>query len=128
MGHQLQRPQLRSGDLERTVTAHAGGLSWRELPRGAQLYAGLVMIAGAVVFQQFWPDSIPKPALFVALLVIGCVMSTWKVTLPIELSSGSTLSVSYAADLMALLLLGPRLAMVIAVAGVIAQYTVHVKQ
>ena len=55
-------------------------------------------------------------------------MSTWKVTLPIELSSGSTLSVSYAADLMALLLLGPRLAMIIAIAGVIAQCTVHVKQ
>jgi signal transduction histidine kinase/CheY-like chemotaxis protein len=110
------------------VTAHAGGLSWRELPRAAQLYASLVILAGAAVFLQFWPDSIPKPVLFATLLVIGCVMSTWKVTLPIELSSGSTLSVSYAADLMALLLLGPRLAMVIAVAGVIAQCTVHVKQ
>jgi len=110
------------------VTAHAGGLTWRELPRTAQLYVSLVILAGAVVFVQFWPDSIPKPALFAALLVIGCVMSTWKVTLPIELSSGSTLSVSYAADLMALLLLGPRVAMLIAVAGVIAQCTVHVKQ
>ena len=110
------------------MTAHAGGLSWRELPRAAQLYASLVILAGAVVFLRFWPDSIPRPALFAALLVIGCVMSTWKVTLPIELSSGSTLSVSYAADLMALLLLGPRLAMVIAVAGVIAQCTVHVRQ
>jgi signal transduction histidine kinase/ActR/RegA family two-component response regulator len=110
------------------VTAHAGGLSWRELPRAAQVYASLVILAGAAVFLQFWPDSIPKPVLFATLLVIGCVMSTWKVTLPIELSSGSTLSVSYAADLMALLLLGPRLAMVIAVAGVIAQCTVHVKQ
>jgi signal transduction histidine kinase/ActR/RegA family two-component response regulator len=110
------------------VTAHAGGLSWRGLPRSAQLYVSLVILAGAAVFWQFRPDSIPKPALFATLLVIGCVMSTWKVTLPIELSSGSTLSVSYAADLMALLLLGPRLAMVIAVAGVIAQCTVHVKQ
>jgi signal transduction histidine kinase/ActR/RegA family two-component response regulator len=36
--------------------------------------------------------------------------------------------VSYAADLMALLLLGPRLAMVIAVIGVVAQCTVHVRQ
>jgi signal transduction histidine kinase/ActR/RegA family two-component response regulator len=77
---------------------------------------------------RFWPDAIPRPALFATLLVIGCVMSTWKVTLPIELSSGSTLSVSYAADLMALLLLGPRLAMIIAVVGVIAQCTVFVKQ
>jgi signal transduction histidine kinase/ActR/RegA family two-component response regulator len=110
------------------VTVNAGGLSWRELPRTAQLYASVVIVSGTAVFLQFWPDSLPRPALFAALLVVGCVMSTWKVTLPIELSSGSTLSVSYAADLMALLLLGPRLAMIIAVAGVIAQCTVHVKQ
>jgi signal transduction histidine kinase/ActR/RegA family two-component response regulator len=110
------------------VTVNAGGLSWRDLPRSAQFYASAVILSGAVVFLQFWPDSIPRPALFAALLVIGCVMSTWKVTLPIELSSGSTLSVSYAADLMALLLLGPRLAMIIAVTGVVAQCTVHVKQ
>jgi signal transduction histidine kinase/ActR/RegA family two-component response regulator len=110
------------------VTVNAGGLSWRQLPRTAQLYASAVIVSGAAVFLHFWPDSLPRPELFAALLVIGCVMSTWKVTLPIELSSGSTLSVSYAADLMALLLLGPRLAMIIAVAGVIAQCTVHVRQ
>src|SRR5262249_43905708 len=128
MGHGLRRPQLRTGDLDRTVTVNAGGLSWRDLPRAAQLYATLVIVVGSVVFLRFLPDSLPRPALFAALLVVGCVMSTWKVTLPIELSSGSTLSVSYAADLMALLLLGPKLAMVIAVVGVIAQCTVHVKQ
>jgi signal transduction histidine kinase/ActR/RegA family two-component response regulator len=110
------------------VTVNAGGLSWRELPRGAKLYASVVIVSGTAVLLHFWPDSLPKPALFAALLVIGCVMSTWKVTLPIELSSGSTLSVSYAADLMALLLLGPRLAMIIAVTGVIAQCTVNVRQ
>src|SRR5262245_2454260 len=103
-------------------------MSWRELPRAAQLYVVLVIILGIGVLVQFWPEAVPKPVLFVTLLVIGCVMSTWKVTLPIELSSGSTLSVSYAADLMALLLLGPRLAMIIAVVGVVAQCTVHVKQ
>jgi len=66
--------------------------------------------------------------LFAVLLGIACITSTWKVTLPIALSSGSTLSVSYAADLMALLLLGPRQAMVIAVAGVVTQCTVNLKQ
>jgi signal transduction histidine kinase/ActR/RegA family two-component response regulator len=110
------------------MTVNAGGTSWRDLPRAAQLYASVVILAGAAVFLNFWPDSLPQPVLFAVLLVVGCVMSTWKVTLPIELSSGSTLSVSYAADLMALLLLGPRLAMIIAVAGVIAQCTVRVKQ
>ncbi|HKF65014.1 MAG TPA: ATP-binding protein [Vicinamibacterales bacterium] len=110
------------------MTVNAGGTSWRELPRVAKLYAIIVVVTGSVVFLHFSPDSLPKPVLFATLLVIGCVMSTWKVTLPIELSSGSTLSVSYAADLMALLVLGPRLAMIIAVAGVIAQCTVNVKQ
>ncbi|PYR18389.1 MAG: hypothetical protein DMF98_25715, partial [Acidobacteria bacterium] len=45
----------------------------------------------------------------------------------IPLLSGSTLSVSYAADLSALLLLGPRAAVLIAVAGVWTQCTFNVK-
>ena len=44
------------------------------------------------------------------------------------LASGSTLSVSYAADLMTLLLLGPEAAMVVAVAGAWLQCTVKVKR
>ena len=48
--------------------------------------------------------------------------------LPIPLASGSTLSVSYAANLMALLLLGPRVAVAVAAAGVLAQCTINVKQ
>jgi signal transduction histidine kinase/CheY-like chemotaxis protein len=52
----------------------------------------------------------------------------WKVNLPIPLASGSTLSVSYAADLMTLLLLGPEPAMVVAVAGAWLQCTVRVKR
>jgi signal transduction histidine kinase/CheY-like chemotaxis protein len=110
------------------VTARPVGLTWRELPRAAQLYVAIVIAIGATTFVAFFPYAVPRPALFFVLLALGCVTSTWKVTLPIALSSGSTLSVSYAANLMALLLLGPRLAMVIAVAGVVAQCTVHVKQ
>ena len=45
--------------------------------------------------------------MFAALVGASCLTSIWKVNLPIPLASGSTLSVSYAADLMALLLLGP---------------------
>jgi signal transduction histidine kinase/CheY-like chemotaxis protein len=110
------------------VTAHAGGLSWHELPRAARLYVAVVIAAGAAIFAVIFPHAVSRPALFAGLLVLGCVTSTWKVTLPIALSSGSTLSVSYAADLMALLLLGPGQAAVIAVAGVIAQCTISVKQ
>jgi signal transduction histidine kinase/CheY-like chemotaxis protein len=110
------------------VTAHAGGLSWRELPRAAQIYVAVIITGGTAAFAALFPHTVARPGLFLVLLALGCVTSTWKVTLPIALSSGSTLSVSYAADLMALLLLGPRLAMIIAVAGVVAQCTVRVKQ
>jgi len=87
-----------------------------------------VIAAGGVSFVGLLPTDLPQPLLFAVLLGIACITSTWKVTLPIALSSGSTLSVSYAADLMALLLLGPRQAMVIAVAGVVTQCTVNLKQ
>jgi signal transduction histidine kinase/ActR/RegA family two-component response regulator len=110
------------------MTAHAGGLSWHEQPGPAQIYVAVVIAIGAFAFATLFPHSIPRPALFVSLLVVACVTSIWKVTLPIALSSGSTLSVSYAADLMALLLLGPQQAAVIAVAGVVAQCTVNVRQ
>ena len=107
---------------------NAGGLAWRNLPRTAQVYVATVIAAGGVLFVGLLPHDLPQPLLFVVLLAIACITSTWKVTLPIALSSGSTLSVSYAADLMALLLLGPRHAMVIAVAGAVTQCTVNLKQ
>jgi signal transduction histidine kinase/CheY-like chemotaxis protein len=111
-----------------TTTTSGGALSWRDLPPAAQAYVGFVIGLGSFAFVVLFPHSLPRPALFVALFALACITSTWKVTLPIALSSGSTLSVSYAADLMSLLLLGPREALVIAMAGVIAQCTVNVKQ
>ena len=110
------------------MTVRAGGLAWRNLPRTAQIYVAAVIAVGGVFFVALLPHDLPQPLLFATLLGIACITSTWKVTLPIALSSGSTLSVSYAADLMALLLLGPRHAMVIAVAGVVTQCTINLKQ
>ncbi len=104
------------------------GLSWRNLPRVSQLYVTLVIVAGIWAFTEFVPRSFPQPLLFLTLFVAGCLTSMWKVNLPIPLASGSTLSVSYAADLMTLLLLGPEAAMVVAVAGAWLQCTVRVKR
>ena len=107
----------------------AGALSWRGLPRVAQLYVAAVLLAGAYALVLSFPRAVPpKPALFAGLLFASCVMSVWKVNLPIPLTSGSTLSVSYAADLTALLLLGPEQAVLVAVAGVWAQCTFKVRQ
>src|SRR3954466_2028491 len=68
------------------------------------------------------------PELFLALLLLCCVTSLWKVNLPIPLASGSTLSVSYAANLMSLLLLGTVPATAIGVLGVWTQCTINVKR
>jgi PAS domain S-box-containing protein len=102
-------------------------LGWRGLPRPAQAYVGIVIVAGAytaaVLFPRTW-----QPTMFVALLCCSCLTSAWKVTLPIPLASRATLSVSYAADLMALLLLGPRPAILVAIAGAFTQCIVNARQ
>jgi hypothetical protein len=103
-------------------------LRWISLPHPARLYVAAVIATGTCVSVAFFPLSIPRPLLFLALLAAGCGTSIWKVNLPIALTNGSTLSVSYAADLTALLLLGPQQALVIAVAGVLTQCTVSVKE
>jgi signal transduction histidine kinase/CheY-like chemotaxis protein len=105
-----------------------GGLAWSTLPRAAQLYVATVIVVGASELVAFFPYTNPRPALFAVLLIAACLTSVWKVNLPISLASGSTLSVSYAANLMSLLLLGPRHAMVVAVAGAWAQCAFKVKR
>src|SRR6185436_20136978 len=101
---------------------------WNQLPAAAQAYVAVVTVAGLVLVIRFFPTSYPRLSLFTALVVFSCVTSLWKVTLPLALSSGSTLSVSYAADLMALILLGPHHAMVVAVIGAWTQCAFRSKQ
>jgi len=103
-------------------------LGWRALPTIARIYIATVIATGVIAFVALFPQTFPQPLLFVLLLLWACLTSTWKVNLPIALSSGSTLSVSYAANLTALLLLGPQHAMVIAVTGSWMQCTYKVKQ
>ena len=108
-----------------STTTH--GLSWWALPRAAQLYVAAVVAAGAYMLAWCLPTTYPEPLMFVLLLLAACITSTWKVTLPISAAGESTLSVSYAAHLMALLLLGPKHAVLIAVTGACAQCTLNVK-
>ncbi len=84
---------------------HNGSMDWRPLPLDAKLYALIVIAVGGFVILTSVPSSFPQPWLFVALLVLACVTSAWKVQLQLSPNSDSTLSVSYAADLMALVLL-----------------------
>jgi PAS domain S-box-containing protein len=105
-----------------------GALGFRALPRGARVYVASVIAAGASLVAAFFPLDYPHPVAFALLLAASCLTSAWKVNLPLPLSSGSTLSMSYAAALLALILLGPHHAMIIAVAGTWTQCTVNVKQ
>ena len=121
----VRRPRPQHSD---TTPVPAQELSWHALPRSAQLYVVAVIALGAAVFAAFLPGTFPRPVAFAVLLMLACLTSIWKVTLPIPLTSGSTLSVSDAASLMTLFLLGPRYAVLVAVAGVWTQSTLNVRQ
>jgi hypothetical protein len=94
----------------------------KDLPIAARLYVGAVLAAGAVVLVLFAPHTIPNPVVFVTLLVCSSLASALKVTLPLA-SSSSTMSVSYAVDFAALLLLGANETMLVAAVSTWAQCT-----
>ena len=98
---------------EATGAPDGDGLRWRSLAPASQLYVTCVIAVAAIWAAARFPVTVPNPILFITLLAVSCVTSVWKVTLPLPAGGDSTLSVSYAANLAALLLLGPRLAMVV---------------
>jgi len=123
----IRSARIRDIDDETAAMPRRSGLAWTELPLAAQAYVITVGCAGVYALARSLPQTFPDPLLFAGLLIAACLTSLWKVNLPLPLTSGSTLSVSYAADLMAVLLLGPKHGVVIAVAGVLAQCTIKVK-
>jgi diguanylate cyclase (GGDEF)-like protein/putative nucleotidyltransferase with HDIG domain len=94
----------------------------KDLPIAARLYVGAVLAAGAVVLALFAPHTIANPVVFLTLLVCSSLASVLKVTLPLA-SSSSTMSVSYAVDFAALLLLGANETMLVAAVSTWAQCT-----
>jgi signal transduction histidine kinase/CheY-like chemotaxis protein len=103
-------------------------LAWRSLSARTRIYVTVVIAGGLSAFAGFLPRSFPEPVMFGVLVALTCLTSAWKVNLPIPLGSGATLSASYAANLMALLLLGPGHALVIGMAGAWTQCTYSVKR
>lgn len=132
LGTQLPEQLLRARHTEPPVTNETprpdAVLTWRALSTSTRLYVTVVIVAGLSMFAAYVPRTFPEPFLFGVLVVLSCVTSAWKVNLPIPLASGATLSASYAANLMALLLLGPSHAVVVAVAGAWTQCTYKVKR
>ena len=94
----------------------------KDLPIAARLFVGAVLAAGALTLIVFWPRGIANPLLLVFLLGCSSLASALKVSLPLA-SSGSTMSVSYAVDFAALLLLGADQTMIVAAASAFSQCT-----
>ncbi len=94
----------------------------KDLPVAARLFVGVVLAAGVVTLFVFAPHSIANPLLFAVLLACSSLASALKVSLPLA-SSGSTMSVSYAVDFAALLLLGADQTMLVAAASAWSQCT-----
>src|SRR5215471_20429000 len=98
----------------------------KHLPVAARLYVIAVCVAGAAVGAYFAPHSVARPGLFVALLVCSSVASALKVSLPLA-TSGSTMSISYAVDFAALLLLGANETILVAATSAWSQCTFRVQ-
>ncbi len=96
----------------------------KELPLPARLYVGAVIGLGALLLILYlpMPDEFVRPVWFVVLLALSSVTSAFKVNLPLD-KSGSTMSVSYAVDFLALLLLGPHQTMLVAAVSAWSQCT-----
>ena len=99
----------------------------RALPISARLYIGATVALGVFLVVSLGPrSSFDRPWLFLILLLTSVVTSAFKVSLPLD-RSGSTMSVSYAVDFAALLLLGPNETMLVAVTSAWSQCTFRMK-
>ncbi|HYB94475.1 MAG TPA: HD domain-containing phosphohydrolase [Vicinamibacterales bacterium] len=95
----------------------------RSLPIPARVYVGSTIAIGAILVVTLGPRSeFAHPVLLAALLLTAVVISAFKVRLPLA-KSGSTMSVAYAVDFAALLLLGPNEAMFVAITSAWSQCT-----
>ena len=100
-----------------------------QLPLAGRVYVASVIVAGAVVMAICLPlaDFTNQPVLFAALVAIASVSAALKVTLPLT-THGSTMSVSYAVDFAALLLVGPHETMIVAAAGAFCRYHINTRE
>jgi diguanylate cyclase (GGDEF)-like protein/putative nucleotidyltransferase with HDIG domain len=98
----------------------------KDLPVAARVYVTAVCVAGALVAIFNAPHALNHAGLFLALLVCSSVASALKVSLPLA-TSGSTMSISYAVDFAALLLLGANETMFVAATSAWSQCTFRVQ-
>ena len=98
------------------------------LPVAARVYVGAVIMLGAALVAGLLPSlQFPHPSLFFGLLALSVISSALKVDLPVGVGS-SCISLSYAVDFTALLLLGPAPTVLIATASAWSQCSFRMKQ
>jgi diguanylate cyclase (GGDEF)-like protein/putative nucleotidyltransferase with HDIG domain len=96
-------------------------------PRG-RLYVYAVIVLGAVLMANAVSSlQLPRPGLFAAFLVLSVIVSALKVDMPLGAGS-SCISLSYAVDFTALLLLGPAPTMLIAISSAWSQCTFRMSE
>ena len=100
------------------------------LPIPARVFVSAVILTGGVLLAVYLPVrtvASPNVWILLTLLFLSSLTSVFKVTLPLS-RSGSTMSVSYAADFAALLLLGPNETMMVAALSAYSQCTFRTKE
>jgi PAS domain-containing protein len=96
-------------------------------PRAVQIYVVGVVLLGLVLLTLRFPYHFTRPTLFVLFLAVSSAAAGFKINLPIS-KGGSTMSVSYAADFTAMLLIGPRETMLISMVSAWAQCALNTKK
>jgi diguanylate cyclase (GGDEF)-like protein/putative nucleotidyltransferase with HDIG domain len=100
----------------------------KTLPLAATLFVCAVIGVGGLLLAAFFPTHITgRVELFLLLLLLSSITSVFKVNLPLARRS-STMSVSYAVDFAALLLLGADETMIVAAASAFSQCTFRIKE
>jgi diguanylate cyclase (GGDEF)-like protein/putative nucleotidyltransferase with HDIG domain len=98
------------------------------LPLAARIYVCSIIGLGGALLALYFPREFQHSLwLFLALLALSSITSVFKVNLPLARRS-STMSVSYAVDFAALLLLGPDETMLVAAASAFSQCTFRIKE
>jgi hypothetical protein len=92
-----------------------------DLPPRARVFVGVVITVGLAVFLMCLPYArVDQPLVFAGLLVISALSASLTESLP-RATTESRMSVAFAVDFAALVLLGPHQAMVVAMGGVLSQ-------
>jgi diguanylate cyclase (GGDEF)-like protein/putative nucleotidyltransferase with HDIG domain len=103
--------------------------AWAALPARLRWLTIATVVAAAVRLASGTapPASLAIVAWFLGLLVVSSISATFKVRLPLS-GGGSTMSLSYAVDFIALLLVGPDLACVTGALSTWSQTTFRVRR